>query len=133
MQREGKTDGKVQAREKEVKLFPKELGLEGKLYKLVFLEVIWNTGNGAVGLIKSLAGDFLLVVTVLKVFGLERYWWLVIMGGVAYVVGVFFLGLFLFRKNIIARRGNVGNKIGNPQLLNIERGVERIERKLETK
>ena len=116
-----------------MKLFPKELGLEGKLYKLVFLEVIWNTGNGAVGLIKSLAGDFLLVVTVLKVFGLERYWWLVIMGGVAYVVGVFFLGLFLFRKNIIARRGNVGNKIGNPQLLNIERGVERIERKLETK
>lgn len=112
-------------------LFPPELKLRGKLDRFVFIEAIFNTGAGAVGQIQGLAGNLILLATALKVFGQAQLWWVVLLVGLAYLVGVFGLGLFLFRKNIIMRRGNLTNKISNPQLLGVEETLRRIEQKVE--
>lgn len=113
--------------------FPPELHLEGKMYKAVFVEAIWNIGAGAVGQAKGFIGDLLLVAASLKIFGWERFWFIVPISGALYCIGVFLFGLFLYRKNVVMRRGNIVNCMGNPQVMDIIERLERIERRMEKK
>ena len=100
-------------------LFPPELKIESRMDKYLFFEAMWNTGAGMIGQLRGLIGDFLMGGIALKVFGIERFWWLIPIFGFGYIVLVFVLGFFMQRKNILTRRGGLMNRIGNPQLIEI--------------
>lgn len=104
--------------------FPADLGLKGKMDKFVFIEAIMNTGFGVTGQVRGLVGDGILIAASLKIFGWEQYWWILPIGIFLYLTTIFWIGTFLYRKNIIMRRGNLNNKISNPQLIKVERLLE---------
>ena len=102
-----------------MKFYPQEIDTNSRLEKLVFHEFIWNTGAGQVGQIKNIITDFAVGGVALKIFGLERFWWLVVVLGFAYIIGVYVIGFLVQRKNLVMRRGSVTNKLGNPQLMEL--------------
>ena len=106
---------------------PEEFTKDGLLGKVVFVEAVWNTGAGTIGQISSVIDKLLMGAVSLKVFGVENTLWLIGIIGIVYVSGIFIFGYWLFKKNIIARRGNTANILGNPQLIKVEKALERIE------
>lgn len=108
--------------------FPPELKIKSKMDKYLFFEMLWNTGAGMIGQFRGLAGDFLMGGVALKVFGITRYWWLLPIFGILYLLSVFILGYILIRKNVVIRRGALNNRIGNPQLMEILNEIKKVKK-----
>ncbi len=103
--------------------FPKKI--ESSLDKITYIETCWNAGAGKIGQIRGIASDLAMGGLILKVFNVERYW-LLVLAGVVYVSIVFIFGVFLEKKKIVYRQGDVTNKLTNPQLYRIEDKVDGI-------
>ena len=103
--------------------------IQGKNDKIAFVELIWNTGAGKIGSIKGLIMDLAWGSIIIKLFGLERFWFLVPIFSFLYVIGVFLFGFFLYRTNYVFRQGDVNNRLMNPQILRIEEEIKRLKEK----
>ena len=98
--------------------------------KIAFHEFIWNTGSGKIGSIKGVIYDLGWGTLLVKVLGLERYWLLVPVFAVSYMIFVYGFGYFLHRSHYVYRQGDVNNRLQNPQLLRTEEKVGQILEKL---
>lgn len=94
--------------------FPTDI--ESKLDKFLYVQAIWNAGAGKTGQIKQIIGELFAGAAFLKIFGLEKYMWLLVPVGIIYMITIFLFGFFLVRKHIIIREGGMMNRISNPQI-----------------
>ena len=105
--------------------------IQSKTDKIVFHEYIWNTGAGKIGSIKGLLYDLGWGTLIVKALHLEKYWFLVPIFAVGYMIFVYLFGYFLHRVKYVYRQGDVNNRMMNPQLLRTDKNVESILSKIE--
>lgn len=99
--------------------YPKSIDANSKAEKFAYHEFIYNVGAGLTGQVRALAGEMITISTLLAVLKLGRYWWLIPVLAITYLIGNYIIGLVLLKKNIVNRRGSVTNKLSNPELMKI--------------